>query len=183
MIYFSSDWHLNHKNIMKYSNRPFSSIEEMNDNIIRNFFTSLENNSDVYYLGDLSFNLTTAESFLMSIPKNIRFHFIRGNHDKQLQDTLLKKYCTSVCNGYKDINYNGQKITLCHYPMYSWNCSHYGAWMLHGHHHSNTQDRFYGKIMNVGVDLHNFKPISFDEVKSFMDKREENWDMVKIDRK
>lgn len=54
-IYFTSDLHLGHDNIIRFCNRPFSSVEEMNDRIIQNYNSIVHKNDLVYILGD--FNL------------------------------------------------------------------------------------------------------------------------------
>ena len=57
-----------------------------------------------------------------------------------------------------------QHIVLCHYAMLVWNKSHHGSWMLHGHSHGTLKYPFAAKILDVGVDSHNFYPISLDFV-------------------
>jgi len=189
MIWFSSDQHLGHTNIMKYCDRPFDSVEEMDEIIISNTVTCFMSGDTIYLLGDLSFNLELAENFLLKIKKiGVQMHYIRGNHDKNLKDAMLLEYCDSV-SSLKDIHvkYKNEdyRITLCHYPMYSWKYSHYGAWMLFGHHHNRRKDEniFRGKMMNVGVDVNNFMPVSFDCVIDHMEMQKDNWDLVNLDKK
>jgi calcineurin-like phosphoesterase family protein len=55
MIYFSADWHLGHKNIIKYCNRPFKTVEDMDSTIWINAYKVLKPNDVLYYLGDLTF--------------------------------------------------------------------------------------------------------------------------------
>jgi len=181
MLYFTSDFHLGHANIIKFCNRPFSSVEEMDKVITDNFLTTVKSGDKVYFLGDLSMRREIALDFLTKVPKNIEFHFILGNHDSKFPATELQKYCRSVSQ-YKNIQEQGKSIFLCHYPMYTWPSSHYGSWMCFGHHHWDTRNIFYGKMMNVSADANNFKLVSFDEVVSFMKTRENNWDYIK-DRK
>jgi len=67
---------------------------------------------------------------------------------------------------------------MCHYLMYSWPRSHYGSWLLHGHHHRAVASDW-GKIMNVGVDLNNFYPVSWPEVVEYMKGQPENWNLLR----
>lgn len=74
---------------------------------------------------------------------------------------------------YKEINILGHKITLCHYPLVTWNRKSHGSWMLSAHSHYNMpvtrkEGTSLGKILDVGVDGHDFKPYSFDEIKEIM---------------
>lgn len=73
-------------------------------------------------------------------------------------------------------------IVLCHYPFFTWEQSHYGSWHLHGHSHgglgkNNRYQKLFktaptvledGNSIDVGVDAHDFYPISLDEIKSFL---------------
>ena len=178
---------LGHRNIIRYCNRPFDSVEEMDDTIIKNFFNYVRENkvNTVYYLGDLAFGKKMAQQFFeMLSGASIQFHFIRGSHDSHIQDSLLKKYCASVSN-LKNITINKQPVTLCHHPMLSWHRSHYGAIMIHGHHHSNiivNKFSYIGKLVNVSVDVCDFKPISFEDIINEV-KYIPNWNTVDRIRK
>lgn len=176
--WFTSDWHLSHENLMNGIKRPFHSIEEMNDHVISNFYNQIKAGDQVYFLGDFSWDKKVANDFLSKLPKNINFHFIYGNHDKGfLSQQVLNKHCASV-SWLKDIKIGEQKITLCHYLMKSWDCSHYNAWHLHGHHHVNTKSIENGKIMNVCIDVNNYKMINYDEVCEYMKNCPDNWDLI-----
>jgi calcineurin-like phosphoesterase family protein len=172
--WFTSDWHLSHANIIRYCNRPFSSAEEMDKIILNNFFSKVKDGDIVYHLGDLSFRQESVNNFLKLLSK-IEFHMILGNHDNK---SFLRNKNVNTLSLYEDIVIEKQNITICHYPMTSWNKSHYGAWHLHGHHHRNTSHLFKGKIMNVSVDVNNFSPIDFEQIKEYMNKREDNWDYL-----
>ena len=102
--------------------------------------------------------------------------FIHGNHDK-----VMKKRKDVFLHDILDIYVDEQPITLCHYPMVSWNKSHFGAWMLHGHHHRDTSalPEFSGKKMNMFFGNYGYRPVHFSQVKEFMDKRPDNWDFIK----
>lgn len=166
-IWFTADLHLNHANIMHYCNRPFKNVEEMDNTITKNFVELLRKGDMLYILGDLSFKKSYAEEFLRTIRKiGVEIHFIIGNHDKD-GGTIktIKQYCKSV-QEIKEIKIDGTRITLCHYPMRSWNGSFHGAWHLYGHVHGRWKLK--EKTYDVGVDCNNFKPVSYTWLKKMI---------------
>ena len=129
--FFSSDIHYGHKNILKYDNRVFSSIEEHDAEILRLHNLTVGKNDDFYYLGDFCFGRPEyAEEILRQMNGN-KF-FIWGNHDKHMVP-LYKKYGTYL--GMKAIiNVQGQEITLDHFSARVWNRSYHCSYMLYGHY-------------------------------------------------
>lgn len=178
--YFTSDWHLFHTNIIKYSHRPFSNAEEMNESILNNYFDLVKPGDPVYFLGDFAFanksRWDKIESILKQLTAHNEFHFILGNHDGGIMK-LIKKYASSI-NRIKEIKIGKQRITLCHYPMVTHNYSHRNAWQLFGHHHRPMENIVPGKKWNVCVDTTNFYPISYTQLESIMSSRESNWDFI-----
>ena len=160
MIWFTSDWHDFHKNIITSCNRPFEDVIEMHKTLIENYNSLVKPGDIVYYLGDLTFkNKKVAESTLKMM--NGKIHFVLGNHDKKCLQ-ILQKYCIEV-RELMTITIFKQPIVLCHYAMRSWDRSHYGSWQLYGHSHGKLKPK--KNQYDVGVDSNDFKPISFDQVK------------------
>ena len=193
MIWFTSDWHLDHANTMKYCNRPFRDVGEMNRTITNNFFNVVRQGDTLYFLGDLSFGEKPILDFLSGVDTNeIDIHFIKGNHDKDLmrlsrQKEFFEKYFSHITiSDILSTDIEGQSVTMMHYPMLTFNKSHFGAWMLYGHHHNGNYHKdippeVMGKKMNVGVDVNDFKPVSWTQVKAFMAKQPDNFDLLKIE--
>jgi calcineurin-like phosphoesterase family protein len=149
-IFFISDLHLGHKNIIGYCNRPFSTGEEMDSQILSSINEKVSQNDILYVLGDFCHKGGVAQSYRERIAcENI--HMILGNHD---EPTKFSTGFSSV--GYqKMILYKNQKIFMCHYPMRSWPSSHKKSWMLYGHVHSrfHREDVVSGSLtLDVGVD-------------------------------
>ena len=106
-IYFSSDWHLHHKNVIKYDNRPFKTVTDMNETIIVNHNNIVTNSDDFYFLGDFSFNIENMENHLSRLNGNL--FFIKGNHDREGHIEIFKKYGTYL-GEQKEIKVNGTSL-------------------------------------------------------------------------
>lgn len=184
-VYFTSDWHLYHTNIIKYSHRPFRDYKHMNKMLLQNYFDTVKTGDTVFFLGDFTFGRQSRYDEIVDIVKQItdgiNFHVILGNHDHERIVSLFKKYATSV-EKLKEIKIGDQSITMCHYPMVSYKRSHRNAWQLYGHHHRSTADIVQGKKWNVCVDTTHFKPLSFKELKKIMVNRNSNWDYIELGR-
>lgn len=162
-VWFTSDWHLFHHNILKYDNRPFNDVYQMNQTIIANH-SFLSEGDHLFYLGDLTFGKVDEVSTMLSGLK-CKKYFIAGNHDKDvLHPTYLRSNFDQYFGGYCELEVDHQLIVLSHYPMFEWNKGHRGAWHLFGHTHGNDHRNPHigvRKTMNVGCMLHDYKPVSF----------------------
>lgn len=174
MKWFTADFHLSHKNIIKYCDRPFKNVEEMNATILDNLFKSVNRGDTLYFLGDLTFDKKIANNFF-NVLKDIEIHFIIGNHDSSQVIKIVQDRCTSVSQ-IKNIRIEEQSITLCHYAMRVWHKSHFNSWQLYGHSHGNLSG--IGKQYDVGVDYNNFSPVSFETLKEIMDPKEDNFNYI-----
>ena len=177
-VYFISDFHLFHKNVIKFDNRPFTrpdgspDVNAMHETIINNWNNTVTDNDVVFYLGDLCFGRPEwANNIIFALSGKI--HFIMGNHDKY-KDIIKYNRFESV-NDYVDLNIIGDNnpnlhFALMHYPIYSWNRAHHGSYMVHGHchgnlHHGETSDFYVGrKVIDVGCNLIDYTPISYKEI-------------------
>jgi calcineurin-like phosphoesterase family protein len=174
MNWFTADYHLSHKKIIEYCNRPFRNIEEMDEIILNNLESTIQPNDILYFLGDVTFKDDMAENFFKQF-NNIQIHYLIGNHDNIDVLKIAKKYCKSVAY-LKDIIIEGISITLCHYAMRVWNQSHLNAWQLYGHSHAQLSP--IGKQYDVGVDNNNFKPVSFKFLLNIMAKLPNNLNYI-----
>jgi len=169
MIYFSSDHHFYHKNIIRFSKRPFKDVDEMNEVMIERWNEKVSPTDTVYYLGDLAFRAGKQSTKSVLERLNGKIHLIEGNHE---HDALRNKWRFDSIQGIlhikvPDTDARGgiQKITLCHYSMQVWKDSHYGSWGLYGHSHGSLDEREGFKSCDIGVDSWNFYPVSYDEIK------------------
>lgn len=171
--YYTSDCHLWHKNIITYENRPFTSVNQMTEVIVRNWNAKVEPGDSVYILGDFIFSNDEAETIRLLNRLNGNKFMIYGNHDKIIRSSRLVQQKFSWCRDYY-VNYetiNGIKtpIVLFHYPIQVWDRKHHESIHLYGHVHSN-KDSHHPMVnnlvnaYNVGMDVRNFEPVTLEEI-------------------
>jgi len=172
MIWFTSDWHLNHRNIIKYCERPFKNVHHMNKAILENYHKVVKEDDQVYFLGDMTMdgpsNKLKYESLFNSLPG--MKHLVLGNHDRFKPFDYHELGFVSVHTalkqtfGHIDIAFGQADFFMAHDPAWAqlpetlWICGH-----VHNHWKSMKTDKN-TIIINVGVDVWDFKPVSFDEV-------------------
>ena len=167
--WFTADTHFSHANIIKYCNRPFSNSVEMDGAIIENWNKVVGKDDLIFHLGDFCFAKEDGVFDLYLKRLNGLIVFIKGNHDRTAWRNRSKFYAAH--DSYHEASIAGQEITMCHYQMSIWNKSHHGAWHLYGHSHGTLPYQSDKLSCDVGVDCHNYTPISFDELKSIMAKK------------
>ncbi len=170
-IYFISDCHFGHANVIKYDKRPFSSIEEMREKMIENWNSVVKPNDDVYELGDFAF-ADEAEIIKILDRLNGNIHHIYGNHDKQIKKSRAIQAKYVWCRDYFELRHGNETLVLNHYPYARWNKSHRGSIHLHGHEHGAYIPPGNYKIMDVGAPCINYTPIELTEVLQIMSTRE-----------
>lgn len=157
VLWFISDLHFYHKNIIKLTNRPYSSIEEMHESFIKQWNEKVDSLDVVYLLGDVSFgSLNQTVNILERL--NGEKHLIVGNHDTHFLKHPEFKECFYSVEKYKETKIEDMTICLSHYPMLNWYSQRKGGWMLHGHTHGTLKHDVTptNRIMDVGVDTGQF---------------------------
>lgn len=167
-VWFTSDHHFGHKNIIKYCNRPFLSVEEMDEELIYRWNSCIKTNDIVYYLGDFTLkNFNFAKEIFDRLKGKI--YFIKGSHDCAWISTFQKQNENNYLGEMHTTKINNVDITMSHYSMRTWCKSHYGAYHLYGHSHGNLEG--FGLSMDIGVDTNNYYPYNFHEIVSIMSKK------------
>ena len=157
MIWLSADLHFGHANIVKYCDRPYKNVTEMNEGIIANWNAVVKPTDTAYLLGDMA--MSKKYLHLLHRLKGKK-HLIIGNHDEPFLDEL-PQYFESMSH-IKEFKHQGQKFILCHYAMRAWH--HHGKGSIHLYGHSHGSLPGFERSMDVGVDAHNMCPISIDQV-------------------
>ena len=179
MKYVTSDLHLGHRRVIEFAERPFKSLEEMNDTILTNLIAPLRKNDSLYILGDIAWNKTVMNELCARLPYGVDVFCNKGNHDSSKvlkpNDKIKEVYYM------KEIKLGGIPTTLCHYPMKIWNESHHNSFDLFGHIHKNEKFRQFdlvGKMLNVNCEFHDFTPWAEDEIIEYMSHQPENFDAI-----
>lgn len=174
MKYFvTADTHFGHKNIIKYCNRPYQDIEEMDQALIHNWNERVKPQDIVYFLGDFCFK-TSQKSNENSLQTNISDYyksklngdiiFIKGNHDnKNSTKTLIKSL---------QLEYGGLKINCIHDPE-DFNPEFEINFVGHIHQKWSIKRLDNSILYNVGVDVHRYMPITIEEALRDIVKRKE----------
>lgn len=175
MIYYISDLHFGHKNILHLSNRPFANVDEMDKKIIKKWNSRVKDEDTVYILGDICFRNGKDASWYLKQLKGKK-HLIIGNHDNHLLKNKENfKYFETITPLTAAFD-NGDKIILCHYPMVEWDGFYRNALHFYGHIHNNVTNDTYKIISkvpnayNVGADILDFTPRTKLEVIEFNKK-------------
>lgn len=174
-IHFTSDLHFGHYNIIKYDERPFWSVEEMDAELIKNWNEKVQLNDTVYILGDISWYGKERTAEILDQLNGDKI-LIRGNHDAvcmKLQDRFAE------IHDYKEIEVDGIPLVLCHYPIPLFNKHYYGAYMLYGHVHKSHEwtmtEQYKAELqrkgipcnmVNVGTMHWDYAPVTLKEILS-----------------
>jgi calcineurin-like phosphoesterase family protein len=183
-VWFASDYHFHHANVIKFDGRPFDCVEDMNETLIENWNSVVKDNDIVFYLGDLSFNKNIGESKQLVNRLKGKIHFILGNHDDEKFIKELKRFESvsdyiNLTIADKDHPQGKQSIMMMHYAMLRWDKAHYGSWHLHGHsHHSlmkdpNYDDYYKRRVLDMGCNGWDYTPVSYSEIKKIMITKED----------
>ena len=179
-IFFTSDTHFNHTNIIKYAQRPYSDAEEMNEDLIKRWNSVVGKNDIVFHLGDFMFgNINRFWEFRSRL--NGKIYLIHGNHDYKLMQEGNIEEGFELIASQLNICVDGQKIYLNHFPMLTFDgiYKEKPSWELFGHVHSNKEhpstspdisrlNYLLPTQYDVGVDNNNYTPVSFNQVKEII---------------
>lgn len=168
-LFFTADTHFGHKNVIKHSKRPFSSIEEMDEALIRNWNEVVSPDDVVYHLGDFAYrNKRPAADYRAELNGEIRL--IIGNHDDQSWREGTELFTLVSDLEIIDVT-NKKRAVLCHYPMREWPEAWRRTWHFFGHVHGQLDHNPYGFSLDVGVDSHNYRPVSVEQISNLLAER------------
>jgi len=168
VYWFTADEHYGHTKVIKYSNRPFKNIKDMNENIINNFNSVVGKQDITIHAGDFCW-LNKAEDVYRQYVSNLNGNHVLliGSHDHWQPASAKYIWRKRI---------EGQLVVVCHYAMLTWECSHYGSWQLFGHSHGRLV--LDSKQYDIGVDNNKYYPISFEQIKEIMTRKSDNYNYL-----
>ena len=174
MIYYISDTHFRDQSIFDKCKRPFKSLQEMEETIVQNWNTKINDDDVVYVLGDLVKDDDASAIQIFNKLKGHK-HLIVGNHDNQLLE-VIKNSSLFETIGFIDLILDkNRKVCVCHYPLMDWMEFNRQGVLVYGHIHNKTamngnayklMKEFYETLpaYNCGVDVCNFEPKTLEEL-------------------
>lgn len=177
MNYYIADTHFGHANIIKFCNRPYKTVEEMDEELIFNWNNKVHHDDDVYIVGDFIYKQSVSPEVYINKLKG-RKHLIMGNHDHSwLKNIDGAKWFEDISPLKLIYDCDAKShIVLCHYPLMTWIKEKQGAYMVYGHIHNHTEDlpfwtliRDNAKMLNAGVDVNFFSPATIKELVVYND--------------
>jgi calcineurin-like phosphoesterase family protein len=177
-VFFTSDTHFNHGNIIEYCQRPFKNVDAMNEKIINNWNSVVGEDDIVFHLGDFCLG-GSAEWNKVLDRLNGHIYLTYGNHDlKNIRQGVSDRF--EYVGMQMRIEIGKQKIYLNHYPFLCFEGGYKDVWQLFGHVHTRKNNTgvdagrlqyLYPTQYDVGVDNNDFTPVSYEQVRSIIKKQ------------
>lgn len=166
-IFFTSDTHFGHTNIIDYLHRPFpGGVSEMDETLITRWNEVIPEDGVVFHLGDFAFCGATRYREIASLLHGRKI-LVLGNHDhRTLKEDAWSEIHTQIL-----LKIDRIEVYLNHFPFRSWPYHSGKVLQLHGHLHSGPSDILgLPDQLDVGVDGHDFRPWSWEEIKNKIDR-------------
>lgn len=164
-VFFTADTHFGHARIIELCNRPFGSVEEMDETMIARWNAVVGPKDTVWHLGDFCLKGAGAEAAAYRACLNGTINLIWGNHDRPAIRQAAGWWGPGGSRFAAEISVDGWDLTLCHYALRVWNGSHKRdarSLMLYGHSHGMLAPQHHS--LDVGVDCWNFTPITLEQI-------------------
>lgn len=190
-IYFTSDWHIGHANVLVYDQRPFTDLNHMHRVLVNNYNSTVGAEDICFFLGDMGLGKGDVLRKVVSELQG-RKVLILGNHDKGA--TAIRRIGFEVVLNMAALEIAGQIVTMTHCPLRgvwredtsamkgaapgdNWHGEHkqqrfstedYGQFHLHGHTHKGPKERILNRQWDVGVRANDYRPVSISAVESWI---------------
>jgi calcineurin-like phosphoesterase family protein len=170
--FFTSDTHFDDEYSLAYFNRPFKSVDEMNQVMVEKWNSVVSDDDTIYHLGDFTLeDIRHFTKWASQLRGNIKI--LPGSHDGPWLKEFVATDKVQVIAPLVSLEFpelrageSPQVIVLCHYSMQVWDRSNHSSWHLFGHSHGRLKG--IGLSFDVGVDCTEFIPLSLETVASKM---------------
>jgi len=165
-MYFTADTHFGHANLCGKlaTSRPFPDIETHDETLVARWNETVSPDDEVWHLGDFAHRCHPKRMAEIFDRLNGKKNLVKGNHDNGATLSLKWESVHEIL----EFSPEGLWLVCCHYPFRSWPGMEHGAIHLHGHSHGNCPAE--GRMLDVGVDCHGFRPVSLDAIRVRMEK-------------
>ncbi len=158
-LFFFSDPHFGHANIIQYSNRPFKDVEEMNTELVKRYNVTVPKDAICIWGGDCFFmKFEPAQEIFNQL--NGDKILIRGNHDR----TWVNKLGFKGIYKHLEMKIANRNAIIYHYPDYQ--LPHPSYILIHGHTHEHT--KLNSNKIHIGVDAWDYRPASLDQIEKLI---------------
>lgn len=192
-IYFTSDWHIGHANVLVFDQRPFQDLDHMHTVLVNNYNATVGFQDLCYFLGDVGFGKS---DLLQSVLQRLNGTkvCILGNHDKGA--TAMRRMGFDVVMNMCAIEVAGKLVTMTHCPLRGiwredtsnmkgaaegdhwhgearhrlFSIQDFGQFHLHGHTHKSAEERILDRQWDVGVRANGYRPVSIKAIESWIAK-------------
>jgi calcineurin-like phosphoesterase family protein len=184
MIYLYADPHFDHFNIIRLTKRPFSSVVEMNETLIRNYNAIVRPDDEVYILGDVAWKDPKKAVNILRRLNGDRKYLLIGNHDrKNLKNEAFRNQFVWAKDRFL-LQYNKRLYVFDHFPLHSWDGMFRGSVNFHGHTHNRANNTDILRL-DVGVDnpICSYAPISMEKVEALMNEKRRKLKQKRVEAK
>ncbi len=185
--WLTADLHLGHANIIRYCDRPFDAVPDMDERLVDRWNERIGDGDAVLVLGDVALGpISTSLGLVRRLAG--RKVLVAGNHDRcwsgngkkaaAWHERYLDAGFADVRQGTIDVEVAGHQVRAGHFPYEGDShdedrFTHHrpeddGSWLLHGHVHDRWRQR--GRMINVGVDAWDYRPVHEDEVAALIEQ-------------
>jgi calcineurin-like phosphoesterase family protein len=195
-VFFTSDWHIGHQNVLAFDNRPFTGLDHMHTVLVNNYNASVSEDDICYFLGDMGLGSSQVLRDVIARLNGTKV-LILGNHDKQ-HNSMYNCGFDVVLNS-ATLYIAGERVTLSHCPLRGvfredvsemknavltenwhgesrhgpYSVTNEGQFHLHGHIHSgpaNEKERIDGRQYDIGAPGNKYRPVSMSTIESWISK-------------
>jgi len=155
--FFTADTHFGDHRTINLWRRPFADTAAMDALLVERWNAAVGPDDTVWHLGDMARRASDVPTLLARL--NGTKHLIRGNNDP---DATVAAEGWASAGDYAELELDGRRLVLCHYPFRAWNGQHRGAINLHGHSHGRMKRM--PRQFDVGVDVHDWTPVTLGQM-------------------